>query len=71
MLGALGANHEALALASERPWLLWRRSMRGVLSDPGFPAVAKQLRLLAYWKGSRTRPDVCLANRAPPFCAMI
>jgi tetratricopeptide (TPR) repeat protein len=71
MLGALGANHEALAVASERPWLFWRRSMRGVLSDPGFPAVAKQLGLLNYWKASHTRPDVCGTNDAPPFCRMI
>ena len=73
LLAALGANHEALALAmaGDRPWLFWRRSMRGVLSDPGFPAVAKKLGLLDYWKGSRTRPDVCSTRDPPPFCRMI
>jgi hypothetical protein len=71
MLGALGANHQALAMASERPWLLWRRSMRGVLSDPGFPAVANKLGLIAYWKSSHTKPDVCLTNNAPPFCRSV
>jgi tetratricopeptide (TPR) repeat protein len=71
MLAALGANHEALAVASQRPWLFWRRSMRGVLNDPGFPAVAKQLGLLTYWKTSRTKPDVCLTKNEPPFCRMI
>jgi tetratricopeptide (TPR) repeat protein len=71
MLGALGANREALAIASDKPWLFWRRSMRGILNDPGFPAVAAQLGLMRYWKTSRTRPDVCLTRNAPPFCRSI
>jgi tetratricopeptide (TPR) repeat protein len=71
MLGALGANHEALAIASERPWLFWLRTMRGVLDDPDFPAVANRLGLIRYWKASRTRPDVCVRNNAPPFCGTI
>jgi tetratricopeptide (TPR) repeat protein len=71
MLGALGANHEALLVASEKPWLFWRRSMRGVLSDPGFPAVANQLGLMRYWKASRTKPDICGDKAPPPFCRMI
>jgi hypothetical protein len=45
--------------------------MRGVLDDPGFPAVAKQLGLLNYWKNSRTKPDVCVARSAPAFCQFI
>ncbi|MGH6910112.1 MAG: hypothetical protein ACREEG_07990, partial [Phenylobacterium sp.] len=71
LLGALGANREALQVAAQRPWLFWRRSMRGVLSEPAFPAVAEQLGLMTYWKTSRTKPDVCLTNSAPPFCRMI
>jgi len=71
MLGALGAYHEALAAASDRPWLFWRRSMRGVLNDPGFPAVADRLGLMRYWKASHTKPDVCSAKDPPPFCRMI
>jgi tetratricopeptide (TPR) repeat protein len=71
MLAALGAHHEALTVASQRPWLFWNRSMRGVLDDPGFPAVAKQLGLLNYWKNSRTKPDVCVARSAPAFCQFI
>jgi tetratricopeptide (TPR) repeat protein len=71
MLGALGAYHEALAPASDRPWLFWRRSMRGVLNDPGFPAVADRLGLMRYWKASHTKPDVCSAKDPPPFCRMI
>ena len=71
MLGALGANHEALVVAKDRPWLFWRRSMRGVLNDPGFPAVANRLGLVRYWKMSHTKPDVCSDKAPPPFCRMI
>jgi tetratricopeptide (TPR) repeat protein/TolB-like protein len=71
MLAALGATRQALAVASERPGVLWRRSMRAALDDPGFPAVAEQLGLMSYWKGSHTKPDVCLAKGAPAFCRLI
>ena len=71
MVAALGANHEALELASQRPWLFWRRSMRGVLNDPGFQAVANELGLMTYWKTTHTRPDVCSDTGPPPFCRMI
>ena len=71
MLAALGAGHEALAIASQRPWLFWRRSMHAVLSDPGFPAVARQLGLMSYWKTTHTRPDVCATRDSPAFCRMI
>jgi DNA-binding winged helix-turn-helix (wHTH) protein/tetratricopeptide (TPR) repeat protein len=71
MLAALGANREALQLASQKPWLFWRRSMRGVLNEPAFPAVAEQLGLMTYWRTSRTKPDICLTETGPPFCRMI
>jgi hypothetical protein len=71
MLAALGANQDALQLGKQWPWLFWHRSMRPVLNDPGFSAVADQLGLLAYWRSSRTKPDICLTNRAPPFCRSI
>lgn len=71
MLAALGANREALEVASQRPWLFWRRSMRGVLSEPGFPAIANKLRLMAYWKTTRIKPDICSTESPPPFCGMI
>lgn len=71
MLAALGANHEALALASGRPSLFWRRSMRGVLNDAAFPAVVNRLGLLRYWKTTQTKPDVCTEKDTPRFCSMI
>ena len=71
LLAALGANHQALQVASQRPTLFWRRSMRRVLDDPAFPTVANQLGLIAYWKTTRTRPDVCWSTDPPPFCQMV
>ncbi|MGN6154930.1 MAG: TIR domain-containing protein [Sphingomicrobium sp.] len=68
MVGALGANGEALKMSGERPWLFWRRSMRGVLDDPAFPSVAGRLGLLNYWRSSGIKPDVCLSATAPAFC---
>jgi len=71
MLAALGANHEALQIAAQTPWLFWRRSMRAVLNEPDFAAVAQQLGLVAYWRTSGTKPDVCLTRSEPPFCRIV
>lgn len=79
LLGDLGANHDAFRIASRiattqeypGPSLLWDPSLRGALADPGFPAVARQLGLLDYWKTTRTRPDACNEKAPPPFCRMI
>ena len=79
LLGALGARREAFQIAARiattreypGPALLWDPSLRGILADPGFPAVVEQLGLIDYWKKSRTKPDVCSEETAPPFCKMI
>lgn len=71
LLAALGASREALQVAAQRPWLFWRRSMRAILHEPDFPAVATRLGLIAYWRRSRTKPDACLTQGAPAFCRMI
>ena len=71
MLAALGGNTEALKIAAGKPWIFWRRSMRDVLNEPAFPAVANELGLMSYWRTSRTKPDVCLTKREPPFCRLI
>jgi hypothetical protein len=79
LLGALGANREALnrveaAAAMHKPGArsyLFVPSMAGALRDPAFPAAAQRLRLIDYWRSSHTRPDVCSAKAAPPFCRMI
>ena len=79
LLAGLGANHEALQIATRiattreypGPSLFWDRRMRGALADPGFSAVATQLGLLKYWTTTHTRPDVCDEKAPPPFCRMI
>ena len=71
LLAALGANQAALRMTTKSPWLFWHRSMRGVLYEPAFPAVAKQTGLMTYWRISQTKPDICLTPSAPPFCRMI
>jgi hypothetical protein len=76
LLADLGANHEAFQIAARiattreypGPSILWSPSMREVLSDPGFPALARQLGLVKYWQTTRTKPDVCNGESAPAFC---
>jgi tetratricopeptide (TPR) repeat protein len=79
LLADLGADHLAFQIAARLattheypgPSLFWYRSMRGTLSDPGFPALAAQLGLIKYWKATKTKPDVCTSASQPPFCRMI
>ena len=77
-LAVLGASREALQLfvkgidsRYDWPSLLWNPSMRAVLNEPAFPAVAERLGLMNYWRTTRTRPDVCASKHPPPFCRMI
>lgn len=79
LLGALGANHEALQLVGEQMKLgrteaaswLFKPSMGGAIRDPAFPAFAQTHGLMTYWKATGTRPDICSAKDAPTFCQMI
>ena len=45
--------------------------MAGAIRDPAFPAFAQKYGLTTYWKTTRTKPDLCSAKDAPPFCRMI
>ena len=78
LLADLGADREAFAVAARLaarefpgPSIFWYPNMRRTLNDPRFPALAQQLGLITYWKTSGTKPDVCAAKDAPPFCRMI
>lgn len=71
LLASLGATHEALLAARTEPRLFWHRSMRGVLDDPGFLGVARELGLLTYWRTTATRPDICATASPPSFCRSI
>lgn len=77
-LAVLGASREALQLfvkginsRYDWPSLLWYPSMRAVLNEPAFPAVAERMGLMNYWRTTRTKPDVCATKGPPPFCRMI
>ena len=78
LLADLGASSEAFRVASRlvtrgssNPFILWHPSMRSVLDDPEFPALAAQIGLMKYWKATRTKPDVCNDKGAPAFCGVI
>jgi hypothetical protein len=78
LLAELGANHDAFQLAAtlakeeyHGPSLLWYKSTRGILNDPGFPALVRELGLINYWKTTHIRPDACAENAPPAFCQLI
>jgi tetratricopeptide (TPR) repeat protein len=78
LLAELGANHDAFQLAARLakedyhgPSLFWYKSTRGILNDPGFPALARELGLINYWKTTHTRPDACAEHAPPSFCQLI
>jgi hypothetical protein len=78
LLAELGASHDAFKLAARLvkhsyhgPSLLWYKSTRGILNDPGFPALVRELGLIDYWKATHTRPDACGENAPPFFCQLI
>ena len=76
LLGALGSNRQALAnieaaAAQGRQGVtswLFLPSLAGARRDPAFGSVAERLGLVAYWRTTKTRPDFCAADGAPPFC---
>lgn len=78
LLAELGATHEAFVMASRMvsggypgPSLLWDRTMRATLDEPGFPALVEQIGLVKYWKTTHTKPDVCEEKTAPAFCGKL
>jgi len=78
LLAQLGENHAALEIGAKLaaqdypgPGIFRYPDMRGLLDDPGFPAVAENLKLMGYWKSSHTRPDVCNEEAPPEFCRML
>jgi Tfp pilus assembly protein PilF len=76
LLADLGANREAFQVATRiavrsGPAVFWYPDMRATLADPGFPALAKQLGLMGYWKTTHSRPDVCGESAPPSFCRII
>ena len=76
LLALLGAPNMVLEKIAKDPTLfsrsaLWQPSMARTIRDPNFAATTERLGLMRYWKTTRTKPDVCSAADAPPFCRMI
>ena len=76
LLARLGAQKLVLQKIEQSPLrfnrsTLWTPSMATALRDPSFPAFADRVGLMRYWKTTHTKPDVCSAANAPPFCRMI
>ena len=79
LVSLLGAHAEALQIIegkalnehfSAASWL-WYPSMRAALRAPEAEGVVGRIGLISYWKTSRTKPDLCAAKDAPPFCRLI
>ena len=51
--------------------ILWDPSLRPLWSDPRFPAFLQRVGFFAYWRASRSRPDICRAASPPPFCGLL
>jgi len=45
--------------------------MAGAQADPAFAGVAERLGIIAYWRKTKIRPDMCSAKDAPPVCSKI
>lgn len=78
LLADLGATHQAFevavrlsALEYPGPATFWYPDMRPTLEDPGFSQEAERLGLIAYWKTTHTKPDVCNEAAPPAFCKAI
>lgn len=69
--GALQMFVKGINSRYDWPSLLWYPSMRLVLNEPAFPALAERLGLMKYWRTTNTKPDVCASKGPPPFCRMI
>ncbi|HET9459200.1 MAG TPA: toll/interleukin-1 receptor domain-containing protein [Sphingomicrobium sp.] len=78
-LGALGANAEALAVASAQirrdgprglP-VLFQPPLAAARHLPQFADLAQRHGLVSYWKGSGKRPDFCKEKGAPALCGKL
>ena len=79
LLGALGADQQALALIDKASAagvygvraFLFLPTLSGARTDPKFPALLHRLGLIEYWRATGTRPDLCRQTHAAAFCRVI
>ena len=75
-LAALGAEREALALASRSlgagglpdQFVLFEPPLAAARRTPEFAALVERLGLVRYWRQSKKLPDFCRERNAPPLC---
>ncbi len=75
-LAALGADREAMAIASElfgsagstEQFVLFEPALAGTRRTPEFAALANRIGLVRYWRESGKPPEFCAAKDAPPLC---
>lgn len=51
--------------------LLWEPSLAPLWRDPRFAGYLTRAGFIAYWRGSKSRPDICKVDAAPPFCRLL
>ena len=51
--------------------LLWAPELAPLWRDPRFAGYLTRAGFIAYWRGSKSRPDVCNASAPPPFCRLL
>lgn len=51
--------------------LLFDPMLRALWDDRRFPAFLRRAGFIAYWRESRTRPDICRGEAAPSFCRLL
>jgi hypothetical protein len=84
MLTQLGRDGEALALLDKfgllnapgaRPGavgpFLWDPALRPLWDDPGIEPFLQRHGWIAYWRASKSRPDICGATKPPEFCRLL
>ena len=70
---ARGRPFSAPGLAPGAPTpLLWAPLLAPLMRDPRFAGFLTRAGYIAYWQGTRSRPDVCTGRAdQPPFCRLL
>ena len=50
---------------------LWAPALAPLWRDPRFAGFLTRAGFIAYWRGSKSRPDICKVGAAPPFCRLL
>ena len=72
-MGAVDAAFRSLGVMADRglTGTLFRPRQLTLSHDPRYAALMERSGLIAYWRQSRTRPDLCGDANPPPFCATL